>query len=141
MNTPSRAAHLSPIQSMGIDIYAKWKGQTAKEEEAQVTGFSVVQGHAGYLREAYHGQPYATKYLVSEAFDSPNGEAEIPASVLRERLPETIRLAKERQRDVYGREGRILDSDPEIKSFIDFVDLCELKEEETGEPVTIIASY
>jgi hypothetical protein len=126
---------------MGIDIYAKWQGQTEAEAKAQIVGFSVVHGHIGYLREAYHGEPYATQYLVSEAFESSNGEAQIAASVLRERLPETIRLAKERQRDVYGREGRIPDSDPEIKSFIDFVELCERKEEETGAPVTIVASY
>jgi len=126
---------------MGIDIYAKWRGQTEKEEQAQFTGFSVVHGHVGYLREAYHGEPFATKYLAAEAFESSNGKAEIPASVLRERLPETIRLAKERQREVYGRKGRIPDDDPEIQSFVDFVELCERKERETGEPVTIIASY
>ena len=106
-----------------------------------MTGFSVVDGHAGYLREAYHGEPYATRYLVAEAFESSSGKAEIPASVLRERLPETLRLAKERQREVYGRKGQIPDDDPEIQSFVDFVELCERKERETGEPVTIIASY
>jgi len=126
---------------MGIDIYAKWRGQTKTEEDAQMTGFSVVDGHAGYLREAYHGEPYATRYLVAEAFESSSGKAEIPASVLRERLPETLRLAKERQREVYGRKGQIPDDDPEIQSFVDFVELCERKERETGEPVTIIASY
>lgn len=126
---------------MGIDIYAKWKGQTAKEEEAQITGFSVVDGHIGYLREAYHGEPYATKYLVAEAFESSTGEAAIPAKILHERLPETIRLAKKRERTVYGRKGKIPDDDPTIKSFIGFVKLCEEKEKETGEPVTIIASY
>ena len=126
---------------MGIDIYVKWRGQTKTEEDAQVTGFSVMHGHVGYLREAYHGKPYATKYLVAEAFKSSNGEAKIPASALRERLPETIRLAKDRQREVYGRKGEIPDSDPEVQSFTDFVELCERKERETGEPVTIVASY
>ena len=126
---------------MGIDIYAEWKGQTEEEEEAQCTGFSVEDGHVGYLREAYHGAPYATHYLVAEAFDSTDGEAQIPASVLRERLPETIRLAKERQRIVYNRKGSIPDDDPAIKSFTDFVALCERMEQKTGEPVTILASY
>jgi hypothetical protein len=126
---------------MGIDIYATWKGQTKQEEKAQITPFSVVHGHVGYLREAYHGEPYATKYLVREVFEGRNGEAKIPASVLRERLPETIRLAKERQREVYGRKGEIPDDDPEIQSFVDFVELCERKERETGEPVTIVTSY
>ena len=126
---------------MGIDIHARWKGQTEEEEAAQVTGFSVEHGHVGYLREAYHGEPYATRHLVAEAFDSDTGEARIPAKVLRERLPETIRLVKERLRVVYQRGGDIADDDPVVKSFTDFVALCERKEHETGEPVTIIASY
>jgi hypothetical protein len=126
---------------MGIDIYAKWKGQTEEESAAQLTGFSVEHGHVGYLREAYHGAPYATEYLVAEAFDSPKGQVQIPAQVLRKRLPETIQLAKQRERMVYKRKGRIADDDPIIKSFSDFVELCERKERETGGPVTIIASY
>ena len=55
---------------MGIDIYARWKGQTEAEEQAQNTGFSAVHGHVGYLREAYHGEPYATRYLAAEAFEN-----------------------------------------------------------------------
>jgi len=43
----------------------RWNGQTKAEIEAQYTGFSVVHGHVGYLREAYHGAPYATEYLVA----------------------------------------------------------------------------
>lgn len=41
---------------------------TEHERRAQQTGFSVVHGHVGYLREAYHGEPYATRVLVPEAF-------------------------------------------------------------------------
>ena len=126
---------------MGIDIYAEWKGRTKEEEAAQLTGFSVKHGHVGYLRESYHGEPYATRHLVAEAFDSPDAQAQIPAKTLRERLPETIRLAKKRMRVVYKRKGRIPDNDPVIQSFVDFVALCERKEQQTGEPVTIIASY
>lgn len=126
---------------MGIDIHAEWKGQTEEERKAQYTFFSTVHGHVGYLREAYHGEPFATTYLVAEAFDSADGQAKIPAAVLRERLPETIRIAKERERVVYERKGEIPDDDPGIQSFTDFVALCERKERETGEPVTIFASY
>lgn len=126
---------------MGIDIYAKWHRQTPEEEAAQCTGFSTEHGHVGYLREAYHGSPYATRHLVAEAFDCDEGQAKIPAAVLRERLPETIRLAKERRRVVYGVQGPIADDEPGIQSFADFVALCERKEAETGEPVTILASY
>src|SRR5438128_1651131 len=49
---------------MGIDIYAYWDGMTDAEEAAQITGMSVVRGHVGYLREAYHGEPHATRVLV-----------------------------------------------------------------------------
>lgn len=127
------------LNIMGIDIYARWQGQTEQEEQEQMTGFSVVQGHIGYLREAYHGEPYATRYLVQEAFDSPTGEARIPVQVLKERLPETLVLVAQRQRKVYG------ETDPKeiqrvLQSFCNFVDLCERKEQETGEPVRIIAS-
>jgi hypothetical protein len=125
---------------MGIDIYARWKGQTAQEEQEQLTGFSVIHGHVGYLREAYHGEPYATRYLVKEAFESPTGKARIPARVLKERLPHALVLAEQRQREVYG------ETDPKeiqkvLQSFCDFVALCERKEQETGKPVTIVADY
>ncbi len=123
---------------MGIDIYACWHGQTEDEAEAQMTGFSVVHGHVGYLREAYHGEPYATRYLVAEAFE--NGRAQIPAAVLRERLPATLALVEERERTLY--DNYDAESVAEVQqSFTDFVQLCERKERETGEPVTIIASY
>lgn len=59
---------------------------TEKDEQRQYTGMSIVAGDVGYLREAYHGGPYATKILVREAFDAENCKAEIPAAVLRERL-------------------------------------------------------
>jgi hypothetical protein len=123
---------------MGIDIYAKWDGMTEAEDAAQITGFSVVHGHVGYLREAYHGEPYATKYLVEEAFL--HGSAPIYASLLKARLPRTLELAEQREREIYGvtdaeRIERVL------KSYRDFVALCARKEAETGEPCVIIASY
>ena len=84
---------------MGIDIYAQWRGMTKANKQAQITGFSVTSGHVGYLREAYHGEPYATKALVPEAFSSDNGKAEIAAALLRERLPAVLRLVAERHRN------------------------------------------
>jgi hypothetical protein len=52
---------------MGIDIYARWDTQTSEEEEAQYKAvFSSEAGHIGYLREAYHGEPYATHCLGGE---------------------------------------------------------------------------
>jgi 4-aminobutyrate aminotransferase-like enzyme len=123
---------------MGIDIYAVWRGQTKKEKDDQLTGFSVVDGQVGYLREAYHGSPYATMHLCAEAFE--HGHAEIPAEVLRERLPEALRLAEERERTVYGVKHRE-EMEPVLQSFRDFVALCERKEKETGSPVMIEASW
>lgn len=124
---------------MGIDIYMRWAGQTEVQKQKQYTGMSVTSGHVGYLREAYHGEPYATRFLVREAFDAPDGEAKIRACVLRERLPETIRLAKERSKIVY--KIAIKDDDPVCEAFSDFVTLAERIEKETGEPVTVVASY
>src|SRR5665213_1209510 len=60
----------SPINRMGIDIYAEWHGMSDAEKKAQVTGFSVEHGHVGYLREAYHGEPYATHVLLAESFET-----------------------------------------------------------------------
>jgi hypothetical protein len=125
---------------MGIDIYAKWKGQTKKQKEAQYTGFSIQAGNVGYLREAYHGEPYATKFLLSEAFESKNGEAQISAEVLESRLLKTLELVKERQQKVYKDEDE-LQIFLTQKSFYDFVQLCKTKEQATGEACTITASY
>ena len=124
---------------MGIDIYAKWEGQTEAEKEAQYTGFDTTAGRVGYLREAYHGGQYVTQFLVKEAFDSETGKAAIPAAVLRERLPEAIKLAIKRAKEVYKQTAT--EDSPVVRSFTDFVELCEEQERRTGKPVTIIASY
>ena len=72
---------------MGIDIYLEWDGIKEDDKKAQWrTGFSVTAGSVGYLREAYHGGPYATKILCREAFESETCRADIPAEILRERL-------------------------------------------------------
>ena len=125
---------------MGIDIYARWEGQTEAEETAQYASAFCSDGLIGYLREAYHGEPYATKFLCREAFESTTGHSPICASVLRERLPESLRLAEHREREIYGAKTPA-EIEPVLKSFRDFVSLCEVKEQETGAPVTIIASY
>ena len=126
---------------MGIDIYARWDGQTEAQIDKQYRALlSIEDGHVGYLREAYHGKPYATKFLVREAFESDESTAAIPAETLRERLPETLRIAEERERSVYG-HTKHAEIWPAVKSYCDFVELCERKERETGEPVTIIASF
>lgn len=86
---------------MGIDIYLRWHGQDEAEEKAQHTGFSTEAGDVGYLREAYHGGPYVTKYFLSEAFNAPEHEAEIPAHVLKARVPMAVAMAIYRNAKLY----------------------------------------
>lgn len=72
---------------MGIDIYLEWDGKENDESVEQgAFGFDTTAGHVGYLRESYHGGPYATKILVREAFEAENCKARIPAAKLRRRL-------------------------------------------------------
>jgi hypothetical protein len=125
---------------MGIDIYARWEGQLPEEVRKQAkVWLSNDAGEVGYLREAYHGEPYATQHLVPEAFDRREG-VEIPAKVLRERLPETLRLAEVRERKIYGATSMV-EMKPTLDSYRTFVELCERIEKETGRPVLIIASW
>ena len=123
---------------MGIDIYVTWKGQTEDERLKQSSAWLTVEaGSCGYLREAYHGAPYATKFLCAEAFES--DEARIPAATLRERLPHTLVLVEERERTLYKSDDKQIEA--VRQSYRDFVALCEAKEAETGEPVLVCASY
>lgn len=125
---------------MGIDIYAKWRNQTDEEKEKQITGFNALKGHVGYLREAYHGEPYATKYFVAEAFQNEKSEAQIPAKTLRDRLPEALGVVRDREAGVYQETDQYQIWKVQ-KSYVDFYKLCRAKEKETGEPCTIEASY
>jgi hypothetical protein len=152
---------------MGIDIYLRWDGMTKEEEQQQYTGFSVVAGNVGYLREAYHGGPYATKILVREAFESEDGTAEIPASVMRARLTSVTEPARVRDGQFvvdivcpagtrpnrtdpqsvheaicmrYGNEPPEFVKDV-VQSFNEFVALAAEKEKATKKPCRILASY
>jgi hypothetical protein len=125
---------------MGIDIYLRWEGMTEEEQNKQYSGFSTVNGHNGYLREAYHGDIYATRIFCPEAFDeNKKCQAQIPAATLRKRLPETIKTVIRRHKETY--EEVIDKNDPTCQSYKDFVELAKRKEKETGKPVTITASY
>jgi len=123
---------------MGIDIYARWRGQSEDAKREQGSAWLTTgAGGIGYLREAYHGEPYATKYLCAEAFET--GSAHIKAAVMRERLPQTLALVEERERKIYENTDEGIE---DVKqSFREFVALCEEKEKETGEPVLVIASH
>jgi hypothetical protein len=126
---------------MGIDVYMRWTGQTDEERQAQYTGFSIVHGRVGYLREAYHGDPYATRVLVPEAFsaaETDQQEVPIPAAVLRERLPAALDACEIRHTTLYQDSPDLIARAKQ--SYIDFVALAERKEETTGEPVRILVS-
>jgi hypothetical protein len=58
----------------------------------------------------------------------------------RARLPATLAAAEEREKAVYD-ETDPLEIQRVLDSFRNFVELCERKEAETGEPCSIIASY
>jgi hypothetical protein len=122
---------------MGIDIYVRWDGQTEDEKKAQYTGFDITAGAVGYLREAYHGNVYATRVLVPEAFEG-DCNAAIPAATLRERLPATIGAHIKRMADNY--ERTIDEHAPSAQTFVAFVDLVEAKERAGLNPI-IHASY
>lgn len=109
---------------MGIDVYLRWKLITEDEVAKQYSGFSVKSGHLGYLREAYHGEPYATRRLLPEGFEAHGEPVHIPPEVLRERLPGVIKDAMERERALYGNDT-VDEESPVIRSFTDFVELYE----------------
>ena len=130
---------------MGIDCYLinpdtnKLHAEETGQEEAM--GFNPFSGHAGYLREAYHGGPYATQVLLKEGwFDEKRdeeGNFSLKASTLRERLPETLEAAAIRNREIYTNR----DEEAVLKSFKDFVDLAEELEKEKGKPCKFYVSY
>lgn len=137
---------------MGIDIYLYWDNMAPEDREAQYTGFSTVSGYVGYLREAYHGDPYATRVLMPEAFEWEPGEdfdpdaddavwgVEIPASTMADRIEHVAKVVEERERTIYN------ETDPDsikqvVKAFVDFVELAKQKEAEQGHPCRVYASY
>ncbi|HRD74673.1 MAG TPA: hypothetical protein PK264_01860 [Hyphomicrobiaceae bacterium] len=105
--------------------------------------FSVVEGHKGYLREAYHGGPYVTRILLPEAFadEAVGDEVPIPAKLMQERLGEALSAAMLRQLKVYEEPMESGHTKAVCESFKEFVALCVRKEAETGEPCRIYASY
>lgn len=130
---------------MGIDIYATWKGQSEAEKSIQgKSTLSVDAGEHGYLREAYHGSPYATKVLLPELWQDgidPMEGVPIPARILQERLGATLSAAVLRQRKVYKESEDSEGTRMVCESFKHFVELCSRKEAETGEPCCIVGWY
>jgi hypothetical protein len=111
---------------MGFHLYADWPGET--------TPAHLEPGNIN-LHAAWFYWQRATMFLLSEAFETDYGAA-IPAAVLKERLPHTLDLIQKQERLHGSRdEGEIEEL---CQAFRDFVLLCERKEMETGEPVSIV---
>lgn len=107
---------------MGIDVYMIWRGITEEEKERQFTGYGVVHGHVGYLREAYGGDISAISLLWKDTnWDRP---IHLKVKTLEKRMPEVIRAIKKRYAGDEDREITQL----VIKSFKDFIKLYKEKE-------------
>ena len=131
---------------MGIDCYLinpdtnKLHAEETGQEHRM--GFNIMSGDAGYLREAYHGGPYATQVLLPEGWIDEHerdeeGNFTLEASTLRHRLPKTLEAATIRNRQNYSGQ----DEDLVLKSFKDFVDLAEDLEKKNGKPCKFYVSY
>lgn len=112
-------------------IEVKSPGQTC------ITQLSCADDDA-HLREAYQGEPYATKVLVPEAYEETRSA--IDAATLQKRLPAALAAAEQRERMVY-RETDTAAIHRVLKSYRDFVELRARKQQESGHPCLIIASY
>lgn len=134
---------------MGIDIYLRWDGFTKKDYDKQITGYNVTVGRVGYLREAYHGEPYATQALVLENWkkqprdENCSGGFEcqccgfvIKNSTLKRRLPKVLAAATKRNLELYKGDMQ----KEVVQSFADFVALHGEKEKAGLHP-RIIVSY
>jgi hypothetical protein len=127
------------FQIMGIDIYARYRGQPQEVITRHIREFfSDSAASDGHLHEAYDGEPYITRLFVGEAFRT--GAAEIPAAILRHRLATAVRLARQREREIYGTTDR-----KKIRAagdrYVNFFKYCEAVEKLTGKPATTIASF
>lgn len=115
---------------MGIDVYVNMDNKTEEEQQAQYTGFATT-GRTGYLREAYHGSPYATRVLVPESFEVEDYSEDfdgvvIPSSVLRERLEATLAAVEERERTIYSSSDEDIElMKQQYRDFVAFVEQLE----------------
>jgi hypothetical protein len=75
-------------RKMGIDIFMSVPSGFCEDWNPNKS----IHERDGYLRESFHGKPYATRYFVEEAFKADQPVA-IATSVLRARLPATVMIA------------------------------------------------
>ena len=120
----------------GIDVYAHWAGKTLAEERAQITGhsmaMSVTLGKLMMVNRTRSNSWFPRRSRVMRKF---------PQHYCAPRLAEVLRIAAQRQATVYHRTIDDEAAKEALKSFADFVDLCERKEGETGKPCRISARY
>jgi hypothetical protein len=135
---------------MGIDVQMLWKGMTEADNNAQSS--VGVRGAQGVLRENYHDGYHFSRYLFREAFDAkpwygegklPDGDyfdarsnagyAQIPAAVLKERLPVALEMIKV---EWFKKDNREVD-ESYLQHVRDFIALAEQKERATSTPILI----
>ena len=124
---------------MGIDIYVEWDKRTEEDKEKQYTGFSIESGDVGYLREAYHGSPYATKYFVQEAFEDEEYDGvEISSDTLLQRVPLAVDIHIQRHKEIY--KESVSKEDKSARAFGEFAKFVQELEKKGMKP-RIRASY
>ena len=124
---------------MGIDVYVEWDKRTEEEHDRQITGFSIESGDAGYLREAYHGSPYATHYFVQEAFEDEEYDGvAIPSDTLLQRVPLAVDIHIQRHKEIYKED--VKKEDKSARAFGEFAKLVQDLERQGKKP-KIRASY
>ncbi len=111
---------------MGIQAFARWKGQTKEEKYEE------------FLSEHWKSEIMcALQHLVDEAICTLDGDeydVKIPARTLRERLPHALELIENQLRPKKN-EPEVIEA--KKMTYVNFVEMCERKEKETGEPVGI----
>ena len=125
---------------MRIEICAQWDRMSMAEAAAQLSAkYYGDCGEVGYLCEPYYGEPYPIQALAPEAFRY--GRARIPASDLQKRLPDALHMVETRELCFSVSRAELAATERLQQQYRDFVALCARKEDETGIPCLIIASY
>ncbi len=125
---------------MSISIHVRWNGEVpwATQQVAEARQLGGTTG-TGYLLEERTGPISAIAYLATEAFQYHHG-VPMPASMLRERLDETLRIAELRIRIVYGPRNEA-DLEERLQGYRNFVEFCERLERKTKRPPLVVVVW
>lgn len=133
---------------MGIDVYLTWPDMTPEDSQKQATGFSILHGHVGYLREAYHGGPYASHLLFPEAWSENEDKLykECESNAEFQGIPYTADKLRSREASARAAALERYSDNPELAqkaadSITAFCQLAEDHEKRTGEPCRVVVSY